>query len=334
MKKTKSLKITLIFISLITIIFACNKSSKLSPTVESQVSNTKIKPNKLEGPCPYDCLDSRWIAYQDGYCGDQIVTNPNNPYDYIGQLHNQGIAAVFNPILANTSANPTYGSIMHSTNAFLSSIGYDTTLVNSALNYSQSQGYIVSYPNETFGTNPDSLRNKAYNNGLLSSTAKNYWLTLFSIVDNTIGSDDAGDSDTYNSFANEVLSLENQISNNSSLSSLELAELQQGCSVARYSAAYWGNFILSGQALQINSKKPVSLLSINSSSKLKLMRGDPFSWRQVLVSDIAGAVGGAIGGAVVGAWFGGGGALPGLLAGGVGGMISGSAGNAVYQLLI
>jgi hypothetical protein len=341
-KKTFDWGIMSLLITFIIGLSSCNKtdSTKLvsayKDTTKTIASNRAV--DKLEGGCPFECYDTRCKAYQTGYCGTPtttyitIVTNPNNPYDYVGNLHNQGVDAVFNSV--NTTSTISYQSVVYITNSYLASKGYDTTQVNNGLTTAEQLGYF-SILDTSYANNPSLLTSKLLNDGRISVSAKNYLDELTTLINNTLGTDNSGSPSTYSTFANAAVAIENQFANDNSLSSMDLEVLQQAFSVARYSAGYWGNYILAQNSWQaVDGSKSNGKITTNATLHIsKAASAPPFNWGNVAKGDTFGLVGGAIGGAVAaGIVTGPAGVAVGAVAGGVGGAISGSVGVALYQL--
>lgn len=231
-----------------------------------------------------------------------VVTNSNNPEENVGQMHNAGMAAV----MPNYSSGlePTGANAFSFTKSYLYSQGYDTTTLNSANSY-DLQNYGQFYEQ----TDVASLANSMYNNGAISSTAKNYLVQLASYISSFAADSISIPSQAfYNSFANNLINNEDQFANNSSLTSNDKYILFSAYSVARHSVVFAVNY--SNQ----NSYKSW------------------FNWWDVLGGDVVGAGVGALGGAAMGAMAGGIGAGPGAAAGAVGGAITGSAYEAGMQL--
>jgi hypothetical protein len=102
----------------------------------------------------------------------------------------------------------------------------------------------------------------------------------------------------------ESISVNNQssINSNNNLSSSEKLGLLSGCSIGRYSASYWANYIFSLSG-GVTAQKIT-----NSPLKFSLTR-----WMKVVLCDIGGAIAGIPG------------HLPGIICGAIGGSITGYA---------
>jgi len=208
-----------------------------------------------------------------------LITNPNNPYDYIGQKHNNGCTVLLGEVNQNS---PTfYNDVLHYTKLYLNSQSYDTTIFNNWYSYALSNGY-YNLPDSFYTNHPDSLTNKFYYDGLISTTAKDYMNSINSVIDNTIGDNDPN-STLYNSAASQLIIIENDISNDNSLTSTEKQGLLSMSAIARYSGAYWGNYI-------INNSGGVSPLRLFKKGW----------WKSFWHADVGGAIAGAIAGLFTG----------------------------------
>lgn len=284
-----------------TIITSCTKMDLNNPSALSQNQSKKVNPDVL------DCgSGSHWDYYLlkcvpdcgSGYHNDSItgacvvdggggailpdeisiITNSNNPYDSSGSRHNQAMSSIIGDLSAETTVN----QIIQYTLNYLVVYSYDTSELRHQYNLSDSLA--------TFGfTDVDSLAYKMYSIGEISSTAKDYMVDLSSLLDNVIGDNDPSDA-VYEVFANDAITYENSIVSDNSLSTNEKTMLLSAYSVARYSGAYWGNYInnssggVSSQNLSIQT---------NSLSFLKIKK----FWKKVLGADAAGAITG--GGAAI-----------------------------------
>ena len=229
--------------------------SKLKSNMDDQngigLSNSNIKesnssPNVPECPPGYHwSWDSGKCVADDcptGYHWDNlksacvvntiyVIANPQNPDDSIGSRHNQALSS----IMPEVSSTTTDSEVVQLTINYLVPYGYDTTEIWMEYDISDSLGL--------FGYSAiDSLAYKMYANGEISSTAESYMLDLSSLLNNVIGNNDPIDS-IYDVFANEAIYYENEINSDNSLSSDEKEMLLSGYAIARYSAAFWGNYL-------------------------------------------------------------------------------------------
>lgn len=202
-----------------------------------------------------------------------VITNPNNPDDSAGNRHNGGVSS----IMPNVSSSTAKSQVINLTFNYLVSYGYDTSALRVGYNFSDSLG-IFGY------SAVDSLAYKMYAKGEISSTAENYMLDLASLLNNVIGDNDPIDS-IYDVFANDAINYENGISADNSLSSNEKIMLLSAYSVARYSAAWWGNYL--------NNYSGGS--SSAHYSKAQLLSFFKKFWKKIVGADAAGAGGGAAG---------------------------------------
>ncbi|MGH2642876.1 MAG: hypothetical protein ACRDE2_02915 [Chitinophagaceae bacterium] len=249
--KSKSLFILLI---ISTSLFACNTTDQLvtrhqlENKVLTEIVSKEVSPDKLPGWCPYQCHDIRCRAYQYGYCGPDstllppldtiaVITNPNNPYDYAGADHNTALNAIYlnvNPSIPNIDSvietqAKNYAVTNWGTNADSIQVAYASV----------KQQWNV--PPATFPL-LDSLGNDLYNMGQISNQENNYIQQISSTASQWLNVDTLTQEE-YTNFAFNLISIESQIKNDTSLVSNEKSTLLIACSIARYSAEYWGNYI-------------------------------------------------------------------------------------------
>lgn len=232
-----------------------------------------------------------------------VVSNSNNPDESAGQTHNLGMDAVM-PNYSNGNLEPTEQNAFSFTKAYLFSQNYDTNTIIYANNYAL-QYYGPVYQE----TDVIALANMMYNNGSISITAKNYLIQLSNYMSSfKADSISIPTQLAYNTFANNLITNENQFSTNSLLTARDKYILFCSYSIARYSSVYAANY----------------------SNRLSYKSW--FSWGTVLGGDVVGAAAGALGGAAAGVLVGGIGAGPGALAGAVGTGITSSAYEAGMQV--
>ncbi len=121
-------------ISLFTLGNACKKEIKsISDTDKPEItSKAKKDPNgKYAGPCPYDCDDLRCAYYSEpnpdcvtGGVPENIalITNTNNPVDYIGQQHNDGMISIM-PYYEGGNVEPTQQNVFLQTKSYVLTVG-------------------------------------------------------------------------------------------------------------------------------------------------------------------------------------------------------------------
>ncbi len=317
----KNLLPALLMILFATIISSCTKTNLTNAPATSQ----NLKSNTVTPDVPYCGTGYQWDFYlgkcvpvcPTGYHNDSItgacvvnqtqnitvITNPNNTDDYVGSLHNSGCDYVL-PKISFTS--PTvYSDILYQDKVYINSKGYDSTDVSKAYLGGSQAGYLFN-PDSAYTNNSGLPISKLYNDGKIGNTAKNYFNTVIDDMDSIIGNN-LPSSGVYNSFANTLINLENQINSDYTLSSNERTVLLSACSVARYSAAYWGEYYLNENAG-----------GVTSSAVSPMFLGIHFNinWRKVVGADVVGAIGGFFG-----SLFSGGGVVVGAIGGAVGGSI-------------
>lgn len=202
------------------------------------------------------------------------MSNTNNPYDYIGEQHNQALDYFINNIGNNFSPNMDKMDIVNSMDAFLKETSPNSTYTEFYLD------------NESFFADYHSAENKTaffLSRGLINSLQASYLDTL----------DEIRFDDTFEylsiAYINKVISdtkiLEGNILEDSNFSDVEKRILLIATSVQRYSIIYWGN-----QVVDVNN--PWGLDKNNVSLKSNIDIGG---------SDVKGAVSGGLVGAVTGA---------------------------------
>ena len=231
-----------------------------------------------------------------------VLSNSNNPNEIVGQTHNAGMT----DLVPNYSSGlePTRENAFSFTKSYLYSQGYDTITINRADSFS-----LQNYGQFYHQTSLTSLANSMYSNGDISSIAKDYLLQLANYISSfTADSISIPSQASYESFANNLITDENQFSNHSSLTANDKRILFSSYSVARHSVVFAVNY-----SNQNNYKSW-------------------FSWGSVVGGDVVGGAACAAGGAAAGLLAGGAGAVPGAIAGAVGGAISGSVYEAGIQI--
>lgn len=164
---------------------------------------------------------------------------------------------------------------------------------------------------------------QAYSQAFISLTEKNYLTDLSNEIKSfTADSVDIPTQSQYNTYANTLISYENQIGNNGNLDSTARFELYAIFAVARYSAAYAINYGInnSGGIIANRSMKTMSLWP----SWLHLGR--------IVSADCWGALGGVIVGAVESLPTGGTAAVPLMVANGTKGAVVSSVGALGEQI--
>jgi hypothetical protein len=118
----------------------------------------------------------------------------------------------------------------------------------------------------------DSLGNKLHSQGLISTNANNYVQQIFTLA-LTYLNVNVPTVALHNSFASKLITIEGQIKSDNTISANEKTTLLASCSIGRYSAAYWGNYINNPVESKINPPK---------------LRLAP--WLKILLGDIGGGI--------------------------------------------
>ena len=171
-----------------------------------------------------------------------VIKNPNNPYDYIGSEHNSGVSYVLNE-LGGPSTNNSL--ILNADISYMQTLGYTSAEVDTAYN----QGVRLGYFPFTNVPELDSAGNRMYSQGKISATANNYVQQIYTLAVNNLNQNVdsvpySTISSSYTTFSNGLISLESSIENNANLTSTEKIGLLSSCSIGRYSASYWANYII------------------------------------------------------------------------------------------
>ena len=254
-----------------TLIISCTKSDLNNSSALSQnlKSNGKVNPDApycgpgyyfdfYLGKCVPVCPSGYHNDSITGACvlngGNHIVviTNPNNPYDFIGIQHNNGVSTIF-PTIDPYSSNLD-SEVLAKDISYLSSIGYNADSMENLYNQEVQNGYLPFSNLQEL----DSLGNTLYANGLLSFYGNSYVQQIYNYSYEYLNTDSISVSQ-YNSFANSLISLEGNITNDSRISSWEKEVLLSACSIGRYSGAYWGNYINNLGSISQSSINPLHL---------------------------------------------------------------------------
>jgi hypothetical protein len=267
----------------------CQKASSPAPVTEKN-SLPKIS-EKLPGTCPYPCTDLRCQAYSSGYCGTPppppiiVKTNANNPYDYVGSQHNNGLTTIY-PNLSATDPNLDNDALAQD-ESYLSGLGYSSAAVGSFYNTASNDGLLPFSQIEEL----DSLGYVMVGMGLIDSQANYYVQQIYNFTTTYLGGNTVSTAQ-YNSYANSLISLESQIQSDGIISSNEKVTLLSISSIGRYSSAYWINFMNSQSSGQSAMSARVTSFSINLK---KWFHNLSFFWK-VTLSDVGGGLVGIIGG--------------------------------------
>ncbi len=199
-----------------------------------------------------------------------VITNPNNPYDYSGSQHNDGVNSIF-PTL-NLSTNNLDSVILVDVKSYLGSIGYSADSFQTFYGQAVQNGYLpFSHLQEL-----DSLGNTLNANGVLSTYGNSYVQQIYNYAYQYLNTDTITTA-KYNSFANNLITIEATIKNDSRISSWEKEVILASCSNGRYSAAYWGNYINGQSTSGPNSVNPLFLKKLRN-------------WMRFVIADIGGAL--------------------------------------------
>jgi hypothetical protein len=239
--------------------------------------------------------------------GDTItyVKNSSNPYDSIGQVHDNGLRAEMPNYMGSPLLEPTQANAFSFTNSYLVSQGFSGPFLTILDDTIKNR-----YDSSLFTMSLSSLNTYLLSKGLISTRAFGYLEGLNTTLTNF--KNDSATSGAYDSLCQSITTLEDSVLANSTFmaSGTDPIVVLSATSTARYSAGYWMNFHNSSPSID----GTVTTLGW-------------FSWAKVWGGDVVGAIAGGVGGAAAGSLAGGVGAGPGALAGAVGGGIS----NSLYE---
>jgi hypothetical protein len=271
------------------IISSCTKTNLTNPAQTSQNLNS----NTVTPDVPYCGTGYQWDFYlgkcvpvcPTGYHNDSItgacvvnvqgkiivINNPNNPDDNEGSQHNNAVNSIFPTI--DPSSNNLDSVVLSKDISYLSTLGYNADSIQNYYNQEVQKGYLPFSELEEL----DSLGNILYSQGLLSSYGNNYVQQIYGYANQYLNTDTITTA-KYNSFANNLVSLETTIQNDSRIPSWEKQVLLSSCSIGRYSGAYWGNYILSQSSGGVSSMSTFSLWT-----KMK-------NWMRFVIADVGGGI--------------------------------------------
>ena len=214
----------------------------------------------------------------------------NNPQDYIGQLHNEGMDYILDEItqLPKTKSGIRPVDISYIKQATISFMKKKELLNNK-----------ITKSTDNYNL-PDSIN---FSDVTMTNIQKDYLIRLIDILSVPKEAD-------FKKITNNIIEFENEILQNEAISDNESFPISCWCSVARYSAIYWTENL---------EKWKVEIIGIKNSQQkiITTKSGDPEEGFWDGVWDIAkeDAIGAALG-ALGGAGIGGVGAVPGAIGGG------------------
>ena len=240
------------------------------------------------------------ITFNNNVKSSKVLSNNNNPYDYIGVKHNEGMDFILQKLI-QLENNNTIISI-DSLNIFISKQINSFCLENvySFNLFDQKDFFKTEQINLVFNNlliGIDIIDTLATLNEL-NLIQKNYISSISSIFRN---------SDTISSIECSLISMNIDLSNNDLLTEDEKIIIYGATSVGIYSLKYWETYI------ELWYSTLGSLLSNNdfdievSYDEILGIGGD----------DVSGMIGGAVAGGIIGG-------LPGIIPGGIGGGVAAS----------
>lgn len=168
-----------------------------------------------------------------------VVKNSNNPLDYFGSDHNSGMTNII-PQYDYGQLQPSEENVEASVKNWQYAIGVDTTNFTASINWIEEHfGEPMVLPQHDF----DNGIATAYSQGYISWDAKNYLINLSNEIKSfTADSVNTPTQSKYNTYANNLISYENEMRTDLNLDSTGRFELYAIYAVARYSAVYAINY--------------------------------------------------------------------------------------------
>lgn len=204
------------------------------PTSDGNINVASISPSQIT----HNSVSYSTQCSINGYPSITVIINDNNAFEYMGSQHNSGVvAALPNITLTSSTLN---SDILTQVKSWGSGLGYNTTDMQNFYDGQVTAGYL---PFDNI-LRLDSLGNALASNSVITSTA-NFYVQRIYTIGSVFLSLDYGDATSYSNFSTAMISLEDSINNDGSLSSSEKNGLLSACSVGRFSAAYWGDVLLS-----------------------------------------------------------------------------------------
>jgi hypothetical protein len=168
------------------------------------------------------------------------LSNPQNPYDSIGQVHNAVLADVMPNVFSGALAPSWTAEGNYGDSLLINSFHFSSTFVG-AFNTAFNTAYDSTISTYDFPTLVDSLENA----GDLSLSMPTFLDSLYDYLTVAVA-DSFPTPSVYNTFANHVIELEHKIKENLMIQQSDSVSVYACTSIARYSTAYWMNIENSG----------------------------------------------------------------------------------------
>lgn len=225
------------------------------------------------------------------------ISNPDNPYDHIGSLHNQGLDYVIEQVSSGNQIQWSPESTMLLVTQHVLDFTAAAQEVESASPYVDMELIATQFDQ------PDNF--KQLMNEMMTQTQKFYYAQISERMEDLTESPATGKATAK---LEQFRALETEIFDQ--MPEDEARPLLIGAAVARYSWFYWSQEIL---------------FTDQSRWEGEIGGISPGALRPIASADVDGAIAGAIGGAIAGSLAGGAGVVPGAAAGSVGGALGSSA---------
>lgn len=253
-------KVFFIFLSVVLFTIGCEKETTKSEKLELEQPEL----SKLE-------LKVEELGIKDLYNIETVIHNPNNIYESFGILHNYGCDMITKKMKGiNLKTDFSKEVLCNELYEFSREIDLE-----------MPEGSLETIPFEKPFEESDILSETSLNSlvtdGFLNNKEKDIIVKLRTVAEQSI---------SLKEFQNNVISIENDVLADNSLTQDEKERFLSTCAISRYSAAYWES-----QNLSSNKKGWLAFLFVGISDA---MGG-------VIGSSIGTALGAPIGGAILGA---------------------------------
>lgn len=269
MKTKQTLKIFL-FATSIFLFITCKKESSIKTEIQNSNFETT---SSLE-------LSNRLII---------DPSNPNNSYDEIGSYHNLYLDLFgVNKIWENASNNSIYNENKFFCDTFLNNYNMMENYANSSLNIIVDT--IMQNLTQNYSSNFAAINQFMIGNGV-SSQCRSYVGSIYEVISDLTEYNNLSIRDAAQSAVEDIIAIETDILNSTSLSEEELQFLLSVASASRYSIAY------SASAFTVLDNPWVDNEDIQDpdevSSEIWVIVGA--DWGKIAREDVKGAVGGGVG---------------------------------------
>ena len=226
-------KVFFIFLSVVLFTIGCEKETLKSDKLElKQIELKKPELSELE----LIELKVEELGIKDLYNIETVIHNPNNIYESFGILHNYGLDMITKKMEGINLTDFSKEVLCNKLYEF-----------SREINLEIPKGLLEKMPFEKPFEESDILSETTLNSlvtdGFLNNKEKNLIVKLRTIAEQSI---------SLKEFQNNVISIENGVLADNSLTKDEKEKFLITCAISRYSAAYW-------ESQNLNSSKPLWL---------------------------------------------------------------------------